>query len=158
MPIARPAASVSLDGFELRVLHLPLVGRCPTPCLSTAHGRLDLPDLEPLFRRFPEQPMVSISDSQRAPLPWLNWRRTVHHGLPQTLLDVGDGSGGYLAFLGRISPEKRPDRAVEKAVRGMLPKTSLARTQMGKLKVYAGPEHPHAAQQPKPFDITQVAQ
>ena len=53
---------------------------------------------------------------------------------------------------------KKPDRAVEKAVRGMLPKTSLARTQMGKLKVYAGPEHPHAAQQPKPFEITQVAQ
>ncbi|MDT0166395.1 50S ribosomal protein L13 [Actinotalea sp. AC32] len=54
--------------------------------------------------------------------------------------------------------DKRPERAVEKAVRGMLPKNSLGRAQIGKLKVYAGPEHPHAAQQPKPFEITQVAQ
>lgn len=107
------AASFDVIHFHTDVLHLPLVGRCPTPCLSTAHGRLDLPDLEPLFRRFPEQPMVSISDSQRAPLPWLNWRRTVHHGLPLGLYSFHPRAQDYFAFVGRISPEKRVDRAIE---------------------------------------------
>ncbi len=66
-------------------------------------------------------PVVSISDSQRQPLPWLNWRATIHHGLPLDACDLGDGSGGYLAFLGRICPEKRPDRAIEIAVQAGVP-------------------------------------
>ena len=111
--VLEQAASFDVIHFHTDVLHLPLVGRCPTPCLSTAHGRLDLPDLEPLFRRFPEQPMVSISDSQRAPLPWLNWRATVHHGLPLGLYSFHPRPQQYFAFVGRISPEKRVDRAIE---------------------------------------------
>lgn len=111
--VLEQAASFDVIHFHTDVLHLPLVGRCPTPCLSTAHGRLDLPDLEPLFRRFPEQPMVSISDSQRVPLPWLNWRATVHHGLPAGLYSFHPRPQDYFVFVGRISPEKRVDRAIE---------------------------------------------
>ena len=111
--VLEQAGSFDVIHFHTDVLHLPLVGRCPTPCLSTAHGRLDLPDLEPLFRRFPEQPMVSISDSQRAPLPWLNWRRTVHHGLPPGLYSFHPRPRDYFAIVGRIPPEKRVDRAIE---------------------------------------------
>ena len=110
--VLEDAPSFEVIHFHTDVLHLPLVGRCTTPCLATAHGRLDLPDLKPLFRRFPEQPMVSISDSQRAPLAWLNWRATVHHGLPPGLYSFHPDPRDYFAFVGRISPEKRVDRAI----------------------------------------------
>src|SRR5205814_3288183 len=80
--------------------------------LSTLHGRLDLPDLVPLYREFSDTPVVSISDAQREPLPWLRWAGTVYHGLPPDLLSFRPGPGRYLAFLGRISPEKRVDRAI----------------------------------------------
>ena len=85
------------------------------------HGRLDLPDLEPLYRQFSDCPVVSISDAQREPLPWANWQRTVYHGLPLTLYSFRAEPGRYLAFLGRISPEKRVDRAIEIARRTGLP-------------------------------------
>lgn len=110
--VLEDAPSFEVIHFHTDVLHLPLVERCTTPCLATAHGRFDLPDLQPLFRRFPEQPMVSISDSQRAPLPWLNWRATVHHGLPLGLYSFHANPRDYFAFVGRISPEKRVDRAI----------------------------------------------
>jgi glycosyltransferase involved in cell wall biosynthesis len=102
--------------FHIDVLHLPLLRRCPTPCLTTMHGRLDLPDLEPLFQHFIEQPLVSISDSQREPLAWARWMKTVHHGLPASLYSFQAQPQGYLAFIGRISPEKRVDRAIEIAL------------------------------------------
>jgi glycosyltransferase involved in cell wall biosynthesis len=99
--------------FHTGVLQLALMRHCETPCLSTAHGRLDLPELKPLFRRFSSHPMVSISDSQRKPLPWANWVATVHHGLPLGLYSLHPQPKDYFAFLGRISPEKRADRAIE---------------------------------------------
>jgi glycosyltransferase involved in cell wall biosynthesis len=99
--------------FHTDVLQLSLVGHCKTPALSTAHGRLDMADLKSLFSCFPDHPMVSISNSQRAPLPWLNWRATVHHGLPLGLYSLHDAPQDYFAFIGRISPEKRADRAIE---------------------------------------------
>jgi glycosyltransferase involved in cell wall biosynthesis len=99
--------------FHTGVLQLALMRHCETPCLSTPHGRLDLPDQKPLFRRFSKHPMVSISDSQRTPLPWANWRATVHHGLPLDLYSLHPQPQDYFAFLGRISPEKRVDRAIE---------------------------------------------
>jgi glycosyltransferase involved in cell wall biosynthesis len=89
--------------------------------VTTLHGRLDIPDLAPLYRRYDDAPLVSISDAQRRPLAWANWIATVHHGLPRDLLAPGSGRGGYLAFLGRISPEKRPDRAIRIARRAGLP-------------------------------------
>jgi glycosyltransferase involved in cell wall biosynthesis len=81
--------------------------------LTTLHGRLDLPELGPIYDRFNDMPVVSISDSQRGPLPQANWIGTVYHGLPAELHRPGTGDGGYFAFLGRVSPEKRVDRAIE---------------------------------------------
>lgn len=80
--------------------------------VTTLHGRLDIPDLVPLYREYPEVPVISISASQRTPLPWLNWQGTVHHGIPADLLPFNPDGGDYLAFLGRISPEKGVDSAI----------------------------------------------
>jgi glycosyltransferase involved in cell wall biosynthesis len=80
--------------------------------LTTLHGRLDIPDLVPLYQKFRDMPVISISDSQREPLPWLNWQRTVYHGLPVESLPYHAGPGKYLAFLGRTSPEKGLDEAI----------------------------------------------
>lgn len=91
----------------------PLLRRFNTPSLTTLHGRLDLPDLVPLYREFADIPVVSISDSQRTPLQWANWISTVPHGLPEDLYPFKETPGQYLAFLGRISPEKRVDSAIE---------------------------------------------
>ncbi|WP_038055088.1 glycosyltransferase family 4 protein [Thermodesulfobacterium hydrogeniphilum] len=99
--------------FHTEYLHLPLATRHSTPFVSTLHGRLDLPEYKPLFKIFKDAPFVSISNSQRKPLPWLNWQATVYHGLPEDLYKFYPESEKYLAFLGRISPEKRPDRAIE---------------------------------------------
>jgi glycosyltransferase involved in cell wall biosynthesis len=103
--------------FHVDYLHFPLSRRHNIAHVTTLHGRLDLPDLQPLYREFSRMPVVSISNSQRRPLPWINWQGTVYHGLPADLHTPGDGSGGYLAFVGRISPEKRVDRAIEIARR-----------------------------------------
>src|SRR5690606_25509710 len=92
-----------------------------TPHVTTLHGRLDFPELVGLYREFPDMPVVSISDAQRLPLPWLNWAGTVYHGLPPALYpfhpEPQSVPGPYLAFLGRISPEKGLDRAIEIAKR-----------------------------------------
>ena len=103
--------------FDVIHLHCDYLGysalrRVGTPFLATLHGRLDLPELKPLYTVFSDVPVVSISDAQRAPLPQAHYISTVPHGLPERLLLPGDGDGGYLAFLGRISPEKAPDRAI----------------------------------------------
>ena len=71
--------------FHIDYLHFPLSRRQAIPHLTTLHGRLDLPDLEPLYREFTEMPVISISDAQRQPLPWLNWQGTVYHGIPENL-------------------------------------------------------------------------
>jgi glycosyltransferase involved in cell wall biosynthesis len=89
--------------------------------VSTMHGRLDLEDLKPVYSRYKTVPLVSISDAQRAPLPFMNWVSTVHHGLPRDLLTFSKGPGKYLAFLGRISPEKRPDLAIDVARKAGIP-------------------------------------
>jgi glycosyltransferase involved in cell wall biosynthesis len=102
--------------FHIDYLQFLLARRCPTPCVTTLHGRQDLPELEPLYRHFCEQPVVSISDSQRDPLPTANWCATVHHGLPEDLYRFRAAPGDYFAFVGRLSPEKRVDRAIEIAI------------------------------------------
>lgn len=103
--------------FHVDYLHFPLSRRNSQPNLTTLHGRLDLPDLVPLYREFPEVPLVSISDAQRKPLPWVNWQGTVYHALPPDLYQYHPQPGQYLAFLGRVSPEKGLDQAVEIAKR-----------------------------------------
>jgi glycosyltransferase involved in cell wall biosynthesis len=105
------------DDFDIIHLHVDYLGyaifrRADVPFLTTLHGRLDLPELQPLYRIFDDVPVVSISDSQREPLPLANYVATVHHGIPEASLLPGFGGGGYLAFLGRISPEKAPDAAI----------------------------------------------
>jgi len=98
--------------FHLAQLHFPLVRRLPVAHVTTLHGRLDMPELAPLYREFHDVPLVSISDAQRRPLPDACWAATIPHGMPLDLLRFHPGPGEYLAFVGRISPEKRVDRAI----------------------------------------------
>jgi len=119
--VARHAHEFDLIHFHIDLLHYPLARRLAAPSLTTLHGRLDLPELVPLCREFADVPVVSISDAQRAPLPWLPWLGTVYHGLPPDAYRLHEAPGGYLAFLGRICPEKRPDRAIEIARRAGRP-------------------------------------
>lgn len=98
--------------FHIDYLHFPLSRRQYLKSLTTLHGRLDIPDLKPLYEEFREMPVVSISNAQRDPLPFANWLGTVYHGLPEDLYTYRASPGPYLAFLGRISPEKRVDRAI----------------------------------------------
>ena len=100
--------------FHVDMVHYPLIRDFADRTVTTQHGRLDLPDLVPFYKAFPEVPLSSISDHQRLPMPPVTWAGTVYHGLPEDLLPFSaQPQGGYLAFLGRISPEKRPDRAIE---------------------------------------------
>jgi glycosyltransferase involved in cell wall biosynthesis len=116
-----PDAGDTLAPHHIDYLHFPLSKRHHFAHLTTLHGRLDLPELGPLYHVYRDEPVVSISDNQRRPLPHAHWQGTVHHGLPQTLLNLNAKAQGYLAFLGRISPEKRVDRAIEIAGRAGLP-------------------------------------
>jgi len=112
--------------FHIDYLHFPL-SRCHGIVnVTTLHGRLDTPDLQPLYRVFDDMPVVSISDAQRAPLPWINWRGTVYHGYARNRYQFHSDSDGYLAFLGRVSPEKGLDQAIE-----------IAKTAGKKLKIAA---------------------
>jgi glycosyltransferase involved in cell wall biosynthesis len=111
------ASEFDILHFHIDYLHYPFSVRQKIPHLTTLHGRLDLPDLQPLYRDFKTVPLVSISNAQRRPIPWANWRATMYHGLPEDLYAVEGKAGDYLAFIGRISPEKRVDRAIEIARR-----------------------------------------
>jgi glycosyltransferase involved in cell wall biosynthesis len=103
--------------FHIDYLHFPLSRRNSFPHVTTLHGRLDLPDLPPLYDRFNNMPVISISHSQRKPLPQARWVGTVYHGLPADIFSFQEKPDDYLLFLGRISPEKRLDRAIEIARR-----------------------------------------
>jgi glycosyltransferase involved in cell wall biosynthesis len=105
-------ARFDLVHFHIDYLHFPLSRRHSFARVTTLHGRLDIPDLEPLYREYADEPLVSISDAQRRPLPWCNWRATVYHGLPLGLQTFRDRPGRDLVFLGRVSPEKGVDRAI----------------------------------------------
>jgi glycosyltransferase involved in cell wall biosynthesis len=112
--------------FHCDFLHFPILRRYPCPNVTTLHGLVHPPDLEPLLREYSEMPLVSISDSQRRPLPWANWQATVYHGLPADLFSFHDKSNDYWAFLGRISPDKGVDKAI-----------AIAREARKKLKIAA---------------------
>lgn len=118
--VAREAEQFDIVHFHIDYLHFPVTRRQNIAAVTTLHGRLDIPDVVPLYREFPDMNLVSISDAQRQPLPWANWIATVHHGLPD-IYRLREASGSYLAFLGRISPEKRLDRAIEIARRAGMP-------------------------------------
>jgi len=107
--------------FHLDYYPFSLFSRQPTPFLNTLHGRLDLPEHQPMFNTFAKIPVISISNAQRRPAPQANWIRTIHHGMPEKLLTPQPVKPEYLAVLGRIAPEKRVDRAIEIAIRCGIP-------------------------------------
>jgi glycosyltransferase involved in cell wall biosynthesis len=104
--------------FHVDVLHYPFLYSFVDRTVTTLHGRLDLAELKPLYSTYRHAPLISISNNQRGPMPPVNWAGNVYHGLPRDLLSFkAEPRERYLAFLGRISPEKRPDRAIEIATR-----------------------------------------
>jgi glycosyltransferase involved in cell wall biosynthesis len=121
-----------LDEFDVIHSHLdywgfPLTRCARSPVLTTLHGRLDLPELQPLYRRFRDVPLVSISNAQRRPVPWANLVDTVYHGIELDQFTLNPQSGRYLAFLGRISPDKGLDTAIQVAERAGWPLRIAAR-------------------------------
>jgi glycosyltransferase involved in cell wall biosynthesis len=130
--LALGKAARELDQFDVVHNHLdfhgfPLARLAPCPVVTTLHGRLDLPELQPLYREMLDVPLVSISDAQRRPVPWANWVATVHHGIRLDEFTFNPRPGRYLAFLGRISPEKGLDTAIRVARRAGLPLKVAAR-------------------------------
>jgi glycosyltransferase involved in cell wall biosynthesis len=119
--VLREKDDFDLIHFHIDYLHFPLSRRERYLHVTTLHGRLDIADLVPVYEEYPDVPVISISDAQRDPLPNLNWQGTVHHGLPEDNYRFYSKPGKYLAFLGRISPEKGVDRAIEIAKRAGMP-------------------------------------
>jgi glycosyltransferase involved in cell wall biosynthesis len=111
--VARHAGEFDVIHAHIDWVHLPLLSRLGVPFVTTSHGRLDLPGFPSLVRSFPAAPFVSISDNQRVPLPGANWLGTVYHGLPVNALRPSFEPGAYLAFLGRLTPAKGPDVAIQ---------------------------------------------
>lgn len=135
--------SVAGRAREFDVIHshvdwtlLPLLTRQRTPFLTTCHGRLDLPGLDTLIQKFPSAPFVSISDCQRAPVQRANWLATVYHGMPVELLSPSYSNGAYLAFLGRLTPEKGPEAAIRIAKAIRLPLQIAAKIPQGERHFY----------------------
>jgi glycosyltransferase involved in cell wall biosynthesis len=110
--VRQQASDFDFLHFHLDYYPFSLFSRQATPFVTTLHGRLDLAEHQVVFSTFANVPVISISDSQRRPVPHARWVRTVHHGLPERLLTPRQVEPSYLAFLGRISPEKRVDRAI----------------------------------------------
>lgn len=119
--VAREAGEYDILHFHTDILHFPLWRHVYKPQLTTLHGRLDLPDRQPVFHRFREMAVVSISHSQRTSLPMAHWVGTVYNGLPIEKYTFRAEPGSYLAFLGRMSPEKGPEAAIEIALRAGIP-------------------------------------
>ena len=141
------------DEFDVLHFHLDyypfsLFYRQPTPFLTTLHGRLDLPEHQPVFTTFGKLPVVSISNAQRRPVPQANWIKTVHHGLPEHLLVPKLASHDYLAVLGRIAPEKGIDRAIRIATRCGIPLKIAAKVDRADQEYYEGLIRPLIASNP----------
>jgi glycosyltransferase involved in cell wall biosynthesis len=119
--VFRRADEFDVVHFHIDYLHFPMTRRRPLVHVTTMHGRLDISDLVPLYQEFRDMPLVSISNAQREPLSWANWQATVYHGLPEDLYQFRSQPGKYFAFLGRISPEKRVDRAISIAKQTGIP-------------------------------------
>lgn len=115
--VLRRADDFDVIHFHTDMIHFPFFEKCAGNTLTTLHGRLDMKDLPEVYERWPQFGLISISDDQRRPLAFANWKATVHHGMPAEQYVYAPKSKGYLAFLGRISPEKRPDRAIEIATK-----------------------------------------
>jgi glycosyltransferase involved in cell wall biosynthesis len=141
--VCQQAADFDILHFHLDYYPFSLFSRQPTPFLTTLHGRLDLPEHQPVFTEFAHVPVVSISNSQRRPLPHAGWVRTVYHGLPDQLLKPLPGKREYLAFLGRIAPEKAVDRAIHIAQRCGIPLKIVAKVDSGDRDYFNEQIRPH---------------
>ena len=120
--VKRRAQQFDVLHFHVDMLHFTMFEQQAHKVITTLHGRLDLKDLPQAYKRWPQFPLVSISDHQRRPLPDAKWIATVPHGFPADLhAYCARPSGNYFAFLGRISPEKRPDIAIQLALRTGIP-------------------------------------
>jgi glycosyltransferase involved in cell wall biosynthesis len=119
--VRRLADSFDVIHFHVDLYQFPLFQDLAWKSLTTLHGRLDLPEMHPVYRTFKGMPLVSISDAQRRPISDANWVATIPHGMPASLVPYSASGGEYLVFLGRISPEKGPDRAIEIAIRAGIP-------------------------------------
>jgi len=122
--------------YHIDYLHYPLSRFAQTPQLTTLHGRLNIPDLKRLYAIYKDMPVVSISHAQRKPFPEINWTETVYHGLPEKLFNPNVKDGKYLAFLGRVSAEKRLDRAIDIAIRSGIPIKVAAKVDTGDKKYF----------------------
>jgi len=116
--VKRAAAQFDVIHCHIDLLQYPLFQELGHKLVTTLHGRLDVPDFWPVYKAYPHMPLISVSDKQRTPMPKpVNWLATVYHGLPPEICPFNPAGGDYLAFLGRISAEKRPDRAIEIAIK-----------------------------------------
>ena len=119
--VARRAQEFDVVHSHIDYVGYPVLQRLGVPFVTTLHGRLNLPVLQRIYETFDDVPVITISDAQRRPLPHANYLATIPHGIPEQLLVPGSGAGGYLAFLGRISPEKGPDAAIRIAQKTGMP-------------------------------------
>ncbi len=134
--VCQRAPEFDILHFHLDYYPFSLFARQPVPSVTTLHGRLDLNEHQTVFRTFPDAPVISISDAQRKPVPYAGWVRTIHHGLPAQLLWPKTTTPGYLAFLGRICPEKAPDVAISIARRCGLPLKIAAKVDKADVDYY----------------------
>jgi glycosyltransferase involved in cell wall biosynthesis len=129
--VARQAANFDVIHCHLDWTHLPLLTRLGVPFVTTIHNRLDTPGLPSVLSRFPDAAFISISNDQRTPCPEANWLGTIYHGLPLDLLRPRLEAGSYLAFLGRLTPDKGPEAAIEIARAADMPLRIAAKVPRG---------------------------
>jgi glycosyltransferase involved in cell wall biosynthesis len=134
--VARRAEDFDIIHCHVDWTHIPLMSRLGVPFLTTLHGRLDLPGLDTVIQHLPDAPFVSISDSQRSPLPSARWAGTVYHGLPEESLQPRLESGQYLAFLGRLTPDKGPEVAIRLARGANMPLRMAAKMPRGEVAYF----------------------
>ena len=143
--VRRQASDFDFLHFHLDYYPFSLFSRQSTPFVTTMHGRLDLPELQTVFDTFSSAPVVSISNAQRRPLPQARWVKTIHHGLPEKMLVPMPVTPSYFAFLGRISPEKRVDRAIRIAEHCGIPLKVAAKVDRADRDYYEEEIHPMLA-------------
>jgi glycosyltransferase involved in cell wall biosynthesis len=122
--------------FHTDYLNFPFTKNLGVPHVTTLHGKLSIPELQPLYNKYRHQPVISISNSQRKPLPQANWVANVYHGLPCNLFRAGKGKGEYLAFLGRVSSEKGLENAIAIAIAVGIPLKVAAKIDKADMEYY----------------------
>ena len=134
--VAEAASDFDVVHCHIDWVHLPLLSRLSVQHITTIHNRLDTPDLPPVVRRFPQAPLISISDHHRTPLPSANWLGTVYHGMPAATLEPSYRPGAYLAFLGRLTKEKGPEAAIRLAKATGMPLRMAAKIPRSETRYY----------------------